>query len=201
MASLYAALEAMKLLFEDGRIDLNAQNKYGETPLHLCAGSGDKGASKTTKLLLEAGAQLTVVDKWNRGPLDVSRDNAENPIVKVINEWLDTHPLERQKCNEISNKYKAGEVDFAQEQQLANMKAKKAIFAALGTGNGDSETDTSSSSSAAGGAVGGGGGGGMGALVFSLGNVKLKKTKCVEKTMFKADEGESTNSSKHVHGE
>ena len=40
MASLYAALEAMKILFIDNRININSQNKYGETPLHLCAGSG-----------------------------------------------------------------------------------------------------------------------------------------------------------------
>jgi len=78
MASLYAALEAMKLLFSDGRINVDSQNKYGETALHLAAGSGDKGAAKAAQMLLTSGgASLTVKDKWGRGPVDVSYDNAE----------------------------------------------------------------------------------------------------------------------------
>jgi len=69
MASLYAALQSMQLLKQDGRIALDSQNKYGETPLHLCAGSGDKGAAKAAALLLDFGANLTVTDKWKRGPM------------------------------------------------------------------------------------------------------------------------------------
>ena len=132
MAALYASLEAMKIIFVDGRINLNAQNKHLETPLHLCAGSGDKGAAKAAKLLLEAGASLAITDKWHRGPLDVSHDNAENPIVQVFNEWLDTHPEQRKLCEEITAAYKAENSAFLAEQNVARMKAKNAIFGALG---------------------------------------------------------------------
>ena len=53
MAALYSSLEALKLLLaESGRCELSAVNNYGETPLHLCAGSGDKNAPKTALLLL-----------------------------------------------------------------------------------------------------------------------------------------------------
>jgi len=66
LSSLYAALSAMRMLIDNGA-ELNAQNKYGETALHLVAGSGDKGARDAAKLLLERGAGLTTVDKWKRG--------------------------------------------------------------------------------------------------------------------------------------
>ncbi len=115
MASLYSSLESISLLHADGRIDINAQNKFGETPLHLCAGSGDKGASKTANLLLNFGAKLTVTDKWNRGPKDVSHDNAENPIVATFMAYLD----DRTRCSQaehdhvmaISVAYKTKETD------------------------------------------------------------------------------------------
>jgi ankyrin repeat protein len=90
MASLYAALGAMQLLRSDGRVSVDLQNNYGETPLHLCAGSGDKGASKAAALLLGWNASLTIVDKWGRGPLDVSRDNGENSLMAVFNSHLST---------------------------------------------------------------------------------------------------------------
>lgn len=99
MAGLYASLEALKILFTDKRASkyVNSQNKFGETPLHLCAGSGDKGAAKAAKLLLEAGASLTRVDKWQRGPLDVAKDNAENALVGVFTGWLESQSPEMQK--------------------------------------------------------------------------------------------------------
>mmetsp|Transcript_4098 Transcript_4098/g.4747 ORF Transcript_4098/g.4747 Transcript_4098/m.4747 type:complete len:383 (-) Transcript_4098:163-1311(-) len=105
MAALYASLEALKILFDSKRAQklINSQNKYGETPMHLCAGSGDKGAAKAAKLLLDAGASLTITDKWNRGPLDVARENAENALVGVFTEWLESAPADvKSKVDEIS---------------------------------------------------------------------------------------------------
>ena len=161
MAALYASLEAIKMLIADGRCNIDAQNEYLETPLHLCAGSGDKGAAKAAKLLLSYGAKMTVTDKWNRGPIDVSRDNAENPLVSVFNEYLDSNPEEKAKVMEITKKYKDENLDLAEQQAEAKLKAKSAIFGALG----------------------GGGICGLGGL-GGLGGVKLKKTTMVEKQMF-----------------
>ncbi len=131
MASLYAALEAMRLLFKDGRIPLDSKNKYGETPLHLCAGSGDKGAASAAKMLLDAGASLTVTDKWKRGPKDVSQDNAENPLVKVFKEYLDANPEVAAQVEAVT----AGYVEEASKPvytDSANQKAKSAIFGMIG---------------------------------------------------------------------
>ena len=138
MASLYAALEAMNLLRADGRIKIDAQNKFGETPLHLCAGSGDKGAGKAAALLLEWGAPLTVVDQWNRGPLDVSKDNGENPLHAVITEFLDKEDQAHQKAavQAVTDAYRAGvEAQNAENKAAAAARGKAnamSIFGALG---------------------------------------------------------------------
>ncbi|KAJ1454971.1 ankyrin repeat-containing domain protein [Pelagophyceae sp. CCMP2097] len=131
MAALYAAQEALKLLFADGRCNVDAQNHFQETPLHLCAGSGDKGAAKAAALLLEAGASLVVVDKWSRGPRDVSRDNAENPLVKVFDAYLQDRPDLKAQVEALHAAY------TLQNQQApvsddANKAAKKNIFGLLG---------------------------------------------------------------------
>lgn len=175
MASLYCALEAISLLVRDGRLSLDATNKYGETPLHLCAGSGDKGGSKTADLLLASGASLAVADKWKRGPCDVSHDNAENSIVATFNAFLG----DRSRCSEehknavmaITAAYKA-DTD-ALNEQLAVTVGERAAKTQAATKN-------------IFGALGGLGG---------LGAIKLKKTDTVLKTMFKAGEGTVTGES------
>ena len=166
MAALYAALEALHLLFSlpDGKATelLDAKNKYGETPLHLCAGSGDKGAHKAALLLLGAGASLTAVDKWRRGPMDVSRDNAENPLLETFTTYLTTqdNPELSAAVAAVSAAYVA-EKDAAAAHtaaaQQANKAAKMCIFGQLGA-------------------------------------VKLKKTEVKVKSMFSDAEGKVTAS-------
>jgi len=184
MAALYAALEALKLLFADAALAsalLGAQNKFGETALHLCAGSGDKGAHKAALLLLGAGASLASVDKWGRGPLDVSRDNAENPLVSTFAGWLGEHPEQQAAVDAVTAAYaasKAAAVSHTEEAQLANKAAKMCIFGQLGgvklkktevkvksmfsatEGRVTEATAATAAAAAAGGGGGGGGGGG-----------------------------------------
>lgn len=130
MAALYAALEAVKALLADGRIGVDAQNKYGETPLHLCAGSGDRSAAKAARLLLEHGASLLVPDQWERGPMDVSRENAENQLVVTFQEYLAVHPELREAVEERTKlcleRAKPIETDSA------NKAAKNAVLGHLG---------------------------------------------------------------------
>jgi len=138
MASLYAALEAMAMLHTDGRIKLDVQNNYGETPLHLCAGSGDKGAGKAASLLLSWGAPLTVVDKWKRGPLDVSKDNGENPLLSVFREFLERDDQVEQKVavEAVTASYRAGiEAHNTERKAVVEERGKAnamSIFGALG---------------------------------------------------------------------
>ncbi|KAJ8601811.1 hypothetical protein CTAYLR_007488 [Chrysophaeum taylorii] len=129
MAALYAALEALKLLVADGRLSLDAQNKYGETPLHLCAGSGDKGASKAAALLLESGASLVVTDQWHRGPLDVSRENAENPLVAVFEEFLKDKEDLKAAVEEVSREFRAKNTTV----EVVDKAVKSVVFTQLGT--------------------------------------------------------------------
>ena len=133
LASLYSSLEALGLLFADDRAKttINAQNKFGETPLHLCAGSGDKGVKKTSNKLLEAGADLTVVDKWKRSAVDVSRDNGYNGTAEVLDEYLEKNLTVKAQTDEITAAYKA---DAARPVQSGDAvkKAKGAIFGGLG---------------------------------------------------------------------
>mmetsp|Transcript_17090 Transcript_17090/g.35186 ORF Transcript_17090/g.35186 Transcript_17090/m.35186 type:complete len:396 (-) Transcript_17090:49-1236(-) len=165
MASLYAALEAMKLLFSDGRVDVNAQNKYGETALHLAAGSGDKGASKAAQLLLSMGnASLTVRDKWGRGPVDVSYDNAENSLVKTLTTYLEENKDIKEEVERITKEYKE-ESEKPVYSDTANKNAKAAILKGLG--------------------------GGVPGLLGGIGGIKLKKTVTKEKTMFSKTEGKA----------
>jgi ankyrin repeat protein len=138
MAALYAALEALKLLLADARTAalLDAQNDFGETPLHLSAGSGDGCAAKAAGLLLAAGAPLWATDKWNRGPRDVSRDNAENPLVVVFEAHLaGADPSERAKVDAVTAAYKAeseAAATHTADAVAANKASKNAIFGQLG---------------------------------------------------------------------
>jgi ankyrin repeat protein len=88
MAAQYCALRVIDALLLDGRLNLDAQNDYGETALHLVAALGDKSAIKVAKLLLQYGASLLVTDKWGRTPLDVSIDCGELHLVVVFEEHL-----------------------------------------------------------------------------------------------------------------
>ena len=128
----------MKLLFAEPRCRslLDAQNNFGETALHLCAGSGDKSAAKAALLLLENGASLALVDKWYRGPLNVSHDNAENSLVQVLKHHIEKPGNEEIKkaTEEITANYKSNQKQYEEEQQQSKDKQKSAILGALGLG-------------------------------------------------------------------
>jgi ankyrin repeat protein len=165
MAALYCALEAIALLVADGRLSLNAPNKYGETALHLVAGSGDKGGAKTANLLLDSGASLAVADKWNRGPMDVSHDNAENPIVATFTAYLS----DRSRCS---------------EEQCAVVQAMTTAYKAANAAQAKELTSTQNELASKNKAA-------TISLFGALGGVKLKKTNTVLKTMFKPGEGKA----------
>lgn len=136
LASLYACLEVLKVLFQNPRTAqlLDAQNQFGETPLHLCAGSGDKGAVRAAELLLHANAKLTLVDKWERDPLSVAKDNGENALVDVFQRFLSTQPAEVQTAVARLGAHYLANVKFNKPEINSEQKANqaKSIFAGLG---------------------------------------------------------------------
>ena len=131
MAALYSSLEALKLLLAGDHCDLSATNNYGETPLHLCAGSGDRGAPKTARLLLENGASMAIADRYGRGPIDVSRDNGERHTLAVFEAHLEANPDLRAGVEEITASHRAHQ-EAPEANDAANRAAKSAIFGQLG---------------------------------------------------------------------
>mmetsp|Transcript_1594 Transcript_1594/g.3509 ORF Transcript_1594/g.3509 Transcript_1594/m.3509 type:complete len:388 (-) Transcript_1594:52-1215(-) len=133
LAALYSSLQALAILKEDERAKqlIDAQNKFGETALHLCAGSGDKNASKTASFLLSSGASLTVPDKWKRSPVDCSRDNGYNGTLKVLNDFLGENPSVKAETEAMTAAYLADKAKPVANEE-ANKKAKSAIFGQIG---------------------------------------------------------------------
>jgi len=135
LSALYAALEVLRIMLQDDRTRslVDAQNKFGETPLHLCAGSGDKGATRAADLLLNAGASLLVKDQWGRGPLDVARDNAENALLRVLSEFLAKQPKQFQDdVTALSQTYLLHKNDKPVVPEEKKVDQAKMIFGALG---------------------------------------------------------------------
>jgi len=135
LSALYASLEVLKLMFLDARACklVSAQNNYGETPLHLTAGSGDKGAARAAGLLLEAGASLLLKDKWGRGPVDVAHDNGENALVGVFAAFLAKQPADLQAhVQALTAEYLAHKNERATVPEERKQEHAKMIFGGLG---------------------------------------------------------------------
>ena len=54
-------------------------------------------------LLLSWEASLTVTDKWGRGPMDVSRDNGENCMYSVFQEYLSKLPDGDMRAQQVAD--------------------------------------------------------------------------------------------------
>ncbi len=137
---------------------------------------------------------MSATDKWGRGPIDVSHDNAENPIAKVLSAYLEDRDRcpedERSKVLAVSEAYRAErerEMAAARENdQMKSRAAAKSLFGSIVKPAAAAGEESASGASA-------GVGGGIGGLGGLLGGVKLKKTTTVVKTMFRAGEGSVTD--------
>jgi ankyrin repeat protein len=63
------------------KIDINAENKEGQTPLSWAAGKGDK---KVVKLLLETDVVLECENRYIRTPLLRAAENGHEAVVKLL---------------------------------------------------------------------------------------------------------------------
>jgi hypothetical protein len=70
-------LDAVKLLVDELKADVNAVNDRGETPLH---GAVCRGADSVVQYLVSKGAKLDVKDKDGQTPLDVASKGMIRPI-------------------------------------------------------------------------------------------------------------------------
>ena len=61
-------VESVKLLINQGNININVQNNYKLTPLHYAY---EKGNNEIIQLLIKAGADESVIDYNNRIPRDL----------------------------------------------------------------------------------------------------------------------------------
>lgn len=139
LAALYACLEVLKELFDEPRASelWESQNMYGETCLHLCAGSGDKSAAKAARLILTKHPKLLLcVDKWKRGPLDVAFENGENQLVGVFNEFLESDQASETLRADVKKIRDAFLADKNARPAISEsaMSAQKNMFAAMKLG-------------------------------------------------------------------
>mmetsp|Transcript_14340 Transcript_14340/g.43034 ORF Transcript_14340/g.43034 Transcript_14340/m.43034 type:complete len:292 (-) Transcript_14340:254-1129(-) len=110
---------------------LDAQNKYGETPLHLCAGSGDKAAPRAAAMLLEHGASMSISDSYGRGARDTAKDNGENPTYAIFQAHVEAHPEIADAVDALTDAHNTWQT-APQQNVAANRAAKSAIFGQLG---------------------------------------------------------------------
>uniref|UniRef100_A0A7S3LNK9 Uncharacterized protein n=1 Tax=Aplanochytrium stocchinoi TaxID=215587 RepID=A0A7S3LNK9_9STRA len=85
--------------------------------------------AKAARLLLDAGASITVTDQWHRGPLDVARENAENALVGVFASWLDTQSADLKKnVEEISAAFLKEKNNKVEPNQQSKVQLQKTFL-------------------------------------------------------------------------
>ncbi|KAJ3095766.1 hypothetical protein HDU97_006552 [Phlyctochytrium planicorne] len=69
----------VKLLLEQPNIDLDVEDRSGNTPLHLAV---DMGNGEVALILIQAGADVTTVNKEEQTPLDMGQDKNVRDYLK-----------------------------------------------------------------------------------------------------------------------
>lgn len=189
-SALYGALTCMKLILQDGRVDVNHGNQWGETALHHCAGSGDKNASKGCALLVEHGASLTAKDKWGRTPVSVAFEHQECRPASFFEKYMNENPDIKEEVTQLQKDYDStykNEIDGLMTA-VANRQKKVADIKSQISGSGASEEVPPT---------------GVNPMFRDLGSVQLKKTTTVVKTIFETGKagGPVDNSSKQKQQE
>jgi len=81
-SALFGLVQTAEILVEKGKeVDLNAQTKSGETPLHLCA---EKGKIDFVMFLIEKGAQIDITDKTNCAAYDAAKKRGHKNIMNLL---------------------------------------------------------------------------------------------------------------------
>ena len=62
-------------------IDINERNIWGESALHMAAANG---LESVVAILVDAGASLSITDKWGRTPLKVAKENGHSFLYNYL---------------------------------------------------------------------------------------------------------------------
>jgi len=89
--------EMMKFLLGQTRELVNAKNDYGETPLHDCSYRSHIVCLENSKMLVQAGASLTIKNNDGRTPYECARKRESKGIAKYL--WSQLSP--EQQADEI----------------------------------------------------------------------------------------------------
>jgi len=73
-------MDGVKLLVEYGA-DIDAQNKWGGTPLLLAV---MQNHPHVVRYLVQQGAATDVEDKWKRSAIDVARDMGSSELLELL---------------------------------------------------------------------------------------------------------------------
>jgi ankyrin repeat protein len=71
------------LLNAGAKASINQRNKWGQTPLHVAAPSGNK---EIVKLLLDAGADVNAVDNNGKTPLRLAAEGGRKDVAELLRE-------------------------------------------------------------------------------------------------------------------
>lgn len=96
LGSVNNSFEAVKVLIENskGEIDLNSQNVWKETPLHLASSAG---RGKIIDLLCKNGADPRLKDSWGRTPIRVAYENGEIETENALLNFCSKEEVEEAK--------------------------------------------------------------------------------------------------------
>ena len=103
-------IEKVKAILSSG-VDVNSQSKYGATPLYFAA---DRGNAELAKVLLKAGADPNLKDRFYNGtPLWFAQMRDHHDVVKCLFEYGATHPDSYFFAAISTNKIEAAEAILA----------------------------------------------------------------------------------------
>ena len=132
MASDYGYTEIVRLLIENGDLDVNATDydDDGRTALHLAS---IKGHTEIVKMLLEKGADVNAKDTLDRTALQYASQNGHTEIVKLLEEAIanntennSSEETQEEKDTKLLNAANNNKLDKVKEalDKGANVNAK-----------------------------------------------------------------------------
>jgi len=79
-------IDNVRLLLEDGRVDINLQNNFGYTALieAVALTDGSKLYQDIVKILVDHGARIDLKDKTGRTALDYAQEKGYNEMVQLL---------------------------------------------------------------------------------------------------------------------